>query len=148
MLQINVSQMLKALVGTTRSLEVADEIQIMADKSKVMGLVRLTRTNRGVLASASLNTAVTLQCCRCLNDFSYPTAISFEEEYFPAIDVMSGMNLPEPEEPESFTLDEHHVLDLTEAVRQYALLTIPMKPLCRENCGGIRAASPKTSQNN
>ena len=146
MLQVNVSQLLKVLVGTTKSLEVADEIQITEVKSKVMGLVRLTRTNQGVLASASLNTDVALQCCRCLKNINFPVAISFEEEYFPTIDVLSGMHLAEPEDPESFTINEHHVLNLTEAIRQYALITIPMKPLCSDNCSGIRIAQMKTEQ--
>ena len=34
-------------------------------------------------------------------------------------------------------IDEHNILDLAEAVRQYALLAMPMKPLCRENCVGL-----------
>ncbi|MBA7688765.1 hypothetical protein ES703_97254 [subsurface metagenome] len=42
-----------------------------------------------------------------------------------------------PEEPGCFTIDEHHILDLTEAIRQYALLAIPMKPLCRGDCAGL-----------
>ena len=36
-----------------------------------------------------------------------------------------------------FIIDEHHVLDLSEAVRQYALVVIPMKPVCREDCAGL-----------
>ena len=63
--------------------------------------------------------------------------MNFEEEYFPVIDVASGGSLPLPDEPGCFTIDEHLILDLTEAVRQYALLALPMKPLCRQDCAGL-----------
>ena len=35
----------------------------------------------------------------------------------------------------TMTIDQ--VLDLSEAVRQYALLALPMKPLCQEDCAGL-----------
>jgi uncharacterized protein len=63
--------------------------------------------------------------------------LNIEEEYFPIIDVSSDTPLSLPGELGSFTIDEHHVLDLTEAIRQYALLAVPMKPLCREDCAGL-----------
>ena len=63
--------------------------------------------------------------------------MNIEEEYFPVTDAVSGVVLPLPEEPDSFTIDEYYILDLTEAVRQYALMVIPMKPLCREDCAGL-----------
>ena len=84
-----------------------------------------------------MQTDVELTCSRCLSLFHFPVRINFEEEYIPTIDVLSGVPLPSPEESSSFIIDEHHVIDLNEAIRQYALLTLPMKPLCREDCAGI-----------
>jgi uncharacterized protein len=101
----------------------------------------LTRTNRGILVKGTLDTGVEVTCSRCLGSFSHPLTLDIEEEYFPVIDVSSGTPLSEPEEPGSLTIDGHHVLDLTEAIRQYALLAIPMKPLCREDCSGIYSGS-------
>jgi uncharacterized protein len=63
--------------------------------------------------------------------------IRFEEEFLPTIDAESGAPLPSPEEASVFTIDEQHTLDLTEAVRQYSLLAIPMKTLCKKNCAGL-----------
>jgi uncharacterized protein len=37
----------------------------------------------------------------------------------------------------AFTIDENQEIDLSEAVRQYMLLALPMKPLCREECAGL-----------
>ena len=55
----------------------------------------------------------------------------------PTIDINTGAKLPEPDETGSFTIDEHHILDLTEAIRQYRVMALPMKPLCREECAGL-----------
>lgn len=138
-MQMNVSQLLKAPIGSTRNHEVSGTIDISGDDagSEVYGEVELLRTNRGILVKGTLHTEVQATCSRCLSLFEYPLTLNIEEEYFPVIDVVSGISLSLPEEPGYFTIDEHHVLDLTEAVRQYTLLAKPMKPLCRENCAGL-----------
>jgi uncharacterized protein len=66
-----------------------------------------------------------------------PIRLDIAEEYFPTTDVQSGAALPVPDGAGSFTVDEHHVIDLTEAIRQYAEMKMPMKPLCRDDCAGI-----------
>ncbi|MBA7552431.1 hypothetical protein ES705_44992 [subsurface metagenome] len=136
-MQINVSQQLKAPIGSRRSYEVSEIINIAGGTSMVHGKVGLTRTHRGILVKGALHTEVEVTCSRCLSLFSRPLALNIEEEYFPIIDVSSGAPLSLPEEPGCFTIDEHHILDLTEAMRQYMLLAIPMKPLCREDCAGL-----------
>jgi len=136
-MQINVAQQLKEPVGSTRDYKVDDVVDIANGGCQFKGEVRLIRTNRGILAKGRLNTEVAIACSRCLNLFSYPLTLDIEEEYFPVADVVSGSRLPLPDEPGCFIIDEHHILDLTEAIRQYALLAVPMKPLCREDCVGL-----------
>ena len=137
MTQINVSQQIKASIGSIRNYEVSEAVDIAGGGSMVQVKVRLIRTDRGILVKGKLYTEVEVTCSRCLSLFNYPISINIEEEYFPITDVDSGASLPLPDEPACFTIDEHHVLDLTEAIRQYALLAIPMKPLCREDCDGL-----------
>jgi len=137
-MQINVSQQLRASVGTVRSYRVSEVIDIVGDSgSRVKGEVSLVRTNQGILAKARLHAEVELACSRCLSLFSCPVAVDFEEEYFPSTDIVSGDLLLSSDESGSLTIDEHHVLDLTEGIRQYGLLAIPMKPLCHEGCAGL-----------
>ncbi|MFC1871641.1 DUF177 domain-containing protein [Chloroflexota bacterium] len=145
-MQINVSQLLKSDIGSIRGFEVSGVVDITGGGagSVVSGAVRLMRTDRGILVAGTINTQAEVICSRCLVTFSCPLALNFEEEYFPVLDVVSGIPVAVPGEPGSFTIDEHHVLDLTEAVRQYALLVIPMKPLCREDCSGL---CPECGQN-
>ena len=139
MLQINVSQLLKEPMGSTRNYEISGAVDITGDgvSSEAQGEATLTRTNQGILVKGVLHTEVELTCSRCLSLFSCPVTLNIEEEYTPTVDIISGAPLPSPEEPGSFTIDENHVIDLTEAIRQYALLAIPMKPLCREDCAGL-----------
>jgi len=138
-LQYNVAQLLKEPIGSLRDLEVesagldVDGIQT----GSVRGKVKLMRTDRSILAQAKFKSSVKVDCSRCLRELDYPLAINLEEEYFPTIDVASGRPLPPPDEPGMFTIDENHILDLTEAVRQYLLLALPMKPLCRADCAGL-----------
>lgn len=138
-MEINVSQLLKEPIGSSRKYTIDEAFDFGGDKRdrRVSGEVSLLRTQRGVLARGELHTELELTCSRCLSEFDYPLQINFEEEYIQTVDVSSGLPLSSSDEPGSFAIDEHHVIDLNEAIRQYALLTVPMKPLCREDCAGL-----------
>ena len=138
-LEQNVAQLLKEPIGSLRDLEVEsaglnlDGIQ----SGMIRGKVKLMRTDRSILAQARLKSSVVMECSRCLKELVCPLTINLEEEYFPTINILSGRPMPPPDEPGVFTIDENHILDLTEAVRQYLLLALPMKPLCRVDCAGL-----------
>ena len=138
-MQINISQLLQEPIGATRDYQINEAADISGDGKDylVQGEAALLRTQRSILAKCALSTDVELTCSRCLKPFRYPLTVNFEEEYLPTVDVVSGAPLPLPEDAGAFTIDEHHTIDLTEAVRQYTLLAIPMKPLCQENCAGL-----------
>ena len=137
-MQINVSQLIREPIGATRDYKINEAIDTGdGQELLVRGQCCLLRTQRSILASCRLSTEVELSCSRCLNPFRHPLALNFEEEYLPTIDVTSGAPLPASEETGALTIDEHHILDLSEAIRQYTLLAAPMKPLCREDCAGL-----------
>jgi uncharacterized protein len=62
--------------------------------------------------------------------------MEFDEIFVQQFDL-SGGRLPAPEDPESFLIDDHHTIDITEAVRQYSETAAAMQPLCRPECPGI-----------
>lgn len=136
-MEINVAQLLKDTIGSTRDYEVDTSVDIEGFNDAIRGKVMLMRTDHGILARATLTTDIEIPCSRCLSPFDYSLSLNIEEEYFPIIDINSGVALPSPEEPGCFTIDERNILDLTEAIRQYALMAVPMKPLCREECAGL-----------
>lgn len=138
-MEINVSQLLRDPIGSTRDYHIDAVSDINGDgkSQKIQGECNLLRTQRSILVKCALDTEVELTCSRCLGQFRQPLKINFEEEFLPTIDATSGMPLPPPDDAGTFTIDENHTLDLTEAVRQYALVAIPIKVLCREDCAGL-----------
>jgi len=136
-MQFNVSQLLREPVGSKRSYEINYSPEEAEYNHPVSGKVEFTYTNRSILVCGSLKTETELVCSRCLISFKYPVTIKLEEEYFPTIDVYSGNEVPVPDKIENFTIDQHHILDLTEAVRQYTLLNTPMSPVCKPDCAGL-----------
>ena len=138
-MEINVSQLLKASIGSTREFSLDDPIAILEEglESHVTGTIYVIKTHRGVLVQGTVETTVPMECSRCLNTFKNKLTVNVEEEYFPRLDINSGTPLEVPDETDSFIIDEHHILDLSEAIRQNALLAIPMKPLCRKDCSGL-----------
>jgi len=138
-MQINVAQQLREAIGAVKEHDVDAVMDVTGDgnTSRLQGKVNVIRTDRGVLLKGVLQTDVELACSRCLNPFPCSLTLRIEEEYFPTVDVVSGAPLTVPDEFSYFTIDENHELDLTDAVHQYALLAVPMKPLCRQDCAGL-----------
>ena len=138
-MDMNVSQLLRDPIGSTRDYQIDETVDITGDgkSQKIQGKCHMLRTGRSILVKCALNTEVELMCSRCLGRFRHPLKIKFEEEFLPTIDAQSGAPLPQPEEASVFTIDEQHILDLTEAIRQYSLLAIPMKAHCKKECAGL-----------
>lgn len=138
-MRINVSQQLKEPIGSTRNYRVDEIIDITGDgdSSVVQGDIGLVRTDRGILAKGTLCVTVNVTCSRCLRLFGCSLNLKVEDEYFPVAEVASGTPAPLPEESDGITIDKYHTLDLTEIIRQNALLALPIKPLCRQDCAGL-----------
>ena len=116
------------------TIDLGEDLRLAAP---IAGQVRLVRTNRGILASASLHTALALTCSRCLRDVELPVDIQLQEEYLPSLDLATGRPLPTHEEPEVARLTDHHELDLETPVREAIQLAEPIAPLCRPDCPGL-----------
>jgi uncharacterized protein len=63
-------------------------------------------------------------------------AVDVIEEFRPLVNVTTGAPL-EPPDDDALRIDERHLLDLTEATRQYIETEIPLQPLCQEGCHGL-----------
>jgi uncharacterized protein len=138
-MEVNVSQQLKASIGNVREYNVDEASDMLGQgvSTSVEGKVKFTHTNRGILVQGVLQTKVPVECSRCLKNFAHLLTINIEEEYFPIIDINTGIPVDIPDDPGGLTIDDHHILDLNEAIRQNALLAIPMKVLCRKDCRGL-----------
>ena len=138
-MQFNVSQLLKASPGEERRYSFDEqEHRYEESAADVRGEVRLLRTDRGILVMGEVETAVSCECSRCLAKFVLPVSFKVEDEFLPSIDINTGLPVATSED-ESLVIDKNHVLDLGETVRQYAIIEMPMKPLCSEGCAGLCA---------
>jgi uncharacterized protein len=63
--------------------------------------------------------------------------LNFEEEFQATVDVQTGRPVDERPDHDAFLIDSNHILDLTEAVRQYREASLEMQPLCRPECKGL-----------
>ncbi len=151
MIIYNVAQLLKDAVGGHRDYDFAEpSLELSEDMTAtdVSGHVRLTRLNKSVLAKGRVVATVTLQCRRCLEDYTTEIATDFEDRYYPTVDVGSGHPVEfgdeaanGEEEVDALRIDANHGLDLGELLRQVIILALPIMPLCREDCPGLPAPS-------
>ncbi len=137
---VNVAQLLKEPVGSTRIVEVhldrlpLDESTTARD---VGADVRFTRIAEGILAEGRLSASVELECVRCLEFYQARIEGEFEADFRPSVDVRTGVPLYVPEHEDIFVIDNNHELDLDELFRQVAIISLPMQPICRDDCPGI-----------
>ena len=137
----NVAQLMKSSVGTSFVTDFQEDEAILDNDLKVIGPIeghaRMRRTNQGLLIDGWVDLALELSCTRCLKSFEQPMHVTFEEQFYPTVDVLTGAPMPAFDEEEIFPIDDHHQVDLTEAVRQNVLTSLPMVTVCQEDCKGL-----------
>ncbi len=148
----NMAQLLKERVGATRKLhfdtallaldEAAERANGVLEAHNLRGDAKVTRLGDGLLVQGDVLADVLVECSRCLEEFSVPVDAYLEEQFQSTYDVDTGhaVHRAEPAADDTaFQIDQNHLMDLTEPVRQALLVALPMKPLCREDCKGICA---------
>ncbi len=134
----NVSQLLQEPEGSKRSYDVDGKVDILDHNIVVSGNIDMLKTDKGIWVSANVEADIFYPCSRCLNEAELSVGMKLEEEYLPEFDVVTGKRLHEPAESnENFFVNHNNILDLTEAVQQYADINIPMKVVCKPDCAGI-----------
>lgn len=132
LLKFNVAQLLREVVGARRDYEFT-EARLPLDDTLVLrdieGTVRFTRTTTGVFTHIQTRGKVSLVCVRSLEEFDYPVNLDITDEMHSVVDVMTGTPLQKPEEEDPFFLDELHMADVGEVIREYTLLSLPINPV-------------------
>ena len=94
----------------------------------LQGNINVGKTPQGLIVQGNFSAETIVLCARCLTDFIQELDWEFTEMY--AFDqrsiTESGLLLPE---------DAH--LDMEELLREYAVLEIPINPLCKPDCQGL-----------
>lgn len=141
-LQFNVAQLLKQATGARRGYDIevdAPELdQQLVLAAPLRGQASCLRIGAGILVTGELQTAVRLECARCLTEFDWPIRVEIEEEFRPTIDIVTGIRVEqEPDQDVATLIDDQHILDLAEVIRQAIWLGVPASPICRRDCKGL-----------
>lgn len=145
--RLNVASLLMEPVGNTRDVSIKlDRLPLDEDLTgrNIEAEARLTRIKDAILVDATVTGYVPLECASCLAEYDQPIAETFSEAFRQLVDVRTGAELPNSLDSEDetsddepgFTIDESHELDLGEALRQWVVLSIPIKPSCGPDCPG------------
>ncbi len=120
-------------------LQVKDEFEVTEDVS-VEGTVE--KVNGEIICNLNFETAVLMPCSRCLRE----TIIQLAEKFRTVIALERHSEEAEESEEEEFDAaaeDDRHKfldgdrLDINRVVLEQVYLSLPMKPLCREDCRGL-----------
>lgn len=96
--------------------------------------VTLEKNSRQLYLQVQFSTRATFTCDRCLEEFLHEVSGSYSIVY-----LMDGRSVEGVKSEEEIHLlsPETNIIDLGEDVRQFAVLTLPRKILCRDECAGL-----------
>ncbi len=92
------------------------------------GTVRISRTPQGLLFQGEFNGQTVQECVRCLEEYDQSITAGFEELFAFTRDNITESGLLVPEDSQ---------VDLAPLLREYLLLELPIKPLCKTDCKGL-----------
>jgi uncharacterized protein len=142
-MRYNVAQLIKGQTGAFRQYDLQADIRDLDPELEpvrpLVGAVTLLRTNQGILVTGKLQTQLRTECRRCLEPCDVDVELDLEEEFYPTVRIADVPmdDVPETDRDEALQIDEHHILDLSEVIRQALWLAAPMEALCRPDCAGL-----------
>ena len=89
--------------------------------------------------AGSVVTTLELPCSRCLESFTWPVNASFDLRYQPRTSNTGDGEREVEEDDLSTAFYENDEIDLGQLMREQFYLSLPMKPLCLDDCQGICA---------
>jgi len=141
MIAVNVAQLLRDPVGSTRSYALDEREPELAEElgltSPIVGTLKLTRTNHGILADVRYRVDSEQECGRCLEPAFSTVESEVSEQYLPSLNIVTGQPVVIEADPEEPRVTENHEVDVTDLVRQDIVLQQPLQPLCQPDCPGL-----------
>jgi uncharacterized protein len=130
-LRINAGFLINAPISTSREIDFdLPALSLGNDLNLKMlaGKVELTRTPKGILIEADFSSSIAAECVRCLDEYEQKLHIAFSDLYAFHSNSVTDSGLIVPEDGN---------IDLLPLVREYLLIEIPIKLVCREDCKGL-----------
>ena len=117
----------------------------------VTGVVRAINARRNIVISGRGQTAVEMECSRCLETYSQPLEFELDVTvplaHFNPLLGAAAIEEDKDEDGQELTkediaaLFQSHDLDVDELVRQAIVLSAPIQPLCADDCAGLPEAA-------
>jgi uncharacterized protein len=142
-MRYNVSQLIKGPTGARRRFDLSDEIGDLDPDLEplrpLVGAITLLRTSQGILVTGKLRTRIRTACRRCLEPADVDVELDLEEEFYPVVQIGDAPidEILDEDYDEALLIDELHILDLREVIRQGLWLAAPMEALCDPDCAGL-----------
>ena len=92
------------------------------------GVAEVGRTPQGLLVTGEFTARTSAECARCLRIFDQPLRWQMTELYAFNERSVSESGLMVPEDAK---------IDLEPVIRDYALLEVPISPICKPDCKGL-----------
>lgn len=134
-LSVDVSELLRH-PGTTQRLRSVFEVEGIAVTlarvpvdTQVRADLRLDALVEGIHVGGSLAGEVVMECRRCLGSFNREVVVEVEELFYPE---------DAAEEDDDYRIVDDE-LDLEPVIRDAMVLSLPLNPVCREDCRGLCA---------
>jgi len=103
----------------------------------VEATIRLRVSGKAIHVQGRIDTVLDLQCCRCLENFSFPLASQIDITLFPETDSVQEEETELESEDLRTGLFSGDEVDLSELIREQIILAVPYKPLCHDACKGL-----------
>lgn len=89
--------------------------------------------------AGTVKTTIELTCGRCLEAFQAAVHESFDVLYMPHTAAPGAEETEVADNDLTTAFYREHVIDLGQLIQEQLYLAVPMKPLCRDDCGGLCA---------
>lgn len=112
-------------------------------ETPIIGELSFRNVHGNIYVKGYFSTKLKTLCGRCLEFFEIPVSADIEE-VLPLNGKIEDENYLEDIDFPIFT---DNILDLTEMLRQYLVLEIPVQPFCSENCMQEKSVSEEDNNN-
>jgi uncharacterized protein len=130
-LRLNVGFILHEEVGYNHefvfdlpTIRMADDLELR----NFSGRVNIGRTAQGLVLTGAFMAETEIACVRCLRAYDQSLTWTLTEHYATSEKAAGDSGLLVPEDAR---------IDLRPLMREYALLEVPIQPLCRADCKGL-----------
>ena len=115
-------------------LESADDFRVVEPVSLAFDI---TKDNQQFRLVGTVRTTLELPCSRCLEAFTSPVDASFDLRYQPHSENTGEGEREIAEDDLTTAYYDHDEIDLGQLMREQFYLSLPMKPLCGDQCSGL-----------